>query len=65
MDHDCPHCDEPMYFSGCEADDCSGWGCPDCAYGCDLDFVDAEEGGACAALIAEAEEEAELLRDSQ
>ena len=37
---DCPHCGQPLYFSGCDAPDCSGWGCQDCGTGCDLDFVD-------------------------
>lgn len=44
----CPDCDQPAYDSGCEADGCNGWGCPDCGTGCDLDFVSAEDGGRCA-----------------
>lgn len=45
----CPDCGEPAYDSGCEADGCNGWGCQDCGTGCDLDFLDAEDGGRCAA----------------
>lgn len=45
----CPDCGEPAYDSGCEADGCNGWGCQDCGTGCDLDFLDADNGGRCAA----------------
>lgn len=52
----CPDCNGPAYFSGCTAEDCSGWACPDCGTGCDLDFVDADEGGRCAAAVADDED---------
>ncbi|MFE3326830.1 hypothetical protein [Streptomyces sp. NPDC059176] len=55
----CPDCDEPAYFSGCEAEGCNGWGCPDCGTGCDLDFVDAEDGGRCASYDEDDDEEGE------
>ncbi|KPC92211.1 hypothetical protein ADL27_26245 [Streptomyces sp. NRRL F-6602] len=45
----CPDCEQDAYFSGCDAPGCNGWGCPDCGAGCDLDFVDADGGGRCAA----------------
>lgn len=63
-DHDdpdergCPHCGDDAYFSGCDAPGCNGWGCPDCGEGCDLDFVDAEDGGRCAGVLGEDDEEA-------
>lgn len=44
----CPDCEQDAYFSGCDADGCNGYGCPDCGTGCDLDFVDIDEGGRCA-----------------
>lgn len=44
----CPDCEQPAYDSGCEAAGCTGWGCPDCGTGCDLDFASAEDGGRCA-----------------
>ena len=47
---DCPHCEQPLYFSGCDAPGCSSWGCQDCGTGCDLDFVD---DGDCATALAE------------
>ena len=49
----CPECGGDAYFSGCTAPNCNGWGCPDCSLGCDLDFVDAEEGGRCASAVAD------------
>ncbi|MFF7991737.1 hypothetical protein ACFZDG_18330 [Kitasatospora xanthocidica] len=49
----CPDCGQDAYDSGCPADGCNGWGCPDCGTGCDLDFVDAHDGGRCAAAIAD------------
>lgn len=44
----CPDCEQPAYFSGCDANGCTGWGCQDCGTGCDLDFADADDGGRCA-----------------
>ena len=52
----CPNCGEGAYDSGCTADDCNGYGCQDCGAGCDLDFVDAEDGGRCAAAVDEDDE---------
>ncbi|MFD5564495.1 hypothetical protein [Kitasatospora griseola] len=49
----CPDCGELAYDSGCEADGCSGWACSDCGTGCDLDFLDVDEGGQCAAATDE------------
>lgn len=53
----CPDCEGDSYFSGCEADGCNGYGCPDCGTGCDLDFVDAEDGGRCASSLDEEDDE--------
>ena len=54
----CPDCgEEEAYFSGCTAPGCNGYGCPDCGSGCDLDFVDAEDGGRCASALEELEDE--------
>lgn len=53
----CPDCEEAAYFSGCDADDCNGWGCQDCGTGCDLDFVDAEDGGRCASALEDEEDD--------
>ena len=50
-DH-CSDCQEPFYQSGCDAPGCNGLACEDCATGCDLDFVDAEDGGRCATALA-------------
>jgi hypothetical protein len=52
----CPDCDQPAYFSGCDADGCNGYGCQDCGAGCDLDFVDAEGGGRCASALEDDED---------
>lgn len=54
----CPECDQPAYDSGCESPGCSGWGCPDCGIGCDIDFLDDDES-TCAQAIAEAVEDDE------
>ena len=53
----CPTCGEDAYFSGCTAPGCNGYGCPNCATGCDLDFVDADEGGRCANALDEDDDE--------
>jgi len=53
----CPECEQAAYFSGCDADGCNSYGCPDCGTGCDLDFVDAEEGGRCASALEDADDE--------
>lgn len=60
VDDVCPDCGEPMYSSGCEAPGCTGFGCPDCGVGCDLDFAD---DGWCAAALAavDADEEEDWL----
>lgn len=55
----CPDCDEDAYFSGCEAEGCNSYGCQDCGTGCDLDFVDAEDGGRCANAIEDDEDDEE------
>jgi hypothetical protein len=54
---ECGGCGEPLYDSGCAAPGCNGRACQDCGTGCDLDFVDADEGGRCAAAIAEEDED--------
>lgn len=41
-DH-CPECGESLYDSGCGAPGCTGRGCQDCRWGCDLDFVPEDE----------------------
>ncbi|HCA85494.1 MAG TPA: hypothetical protein DEQ61_08375 [Streptomyces sp.] len=53
----CPDCQGDAYFSGCTAEGCNGYGCQDCGTGCDLDFVDAEDGGHCAADLEDDEDE--------
>lgn len=55
----CPDCGQDAYDSGCDADECNGYGCPDCGTGCDLDFVDAEDGGRCASSLEDEEAEDE------
>lgn len=52
----CPDCEQDAYFSGCDAPDCNGYGCPDCGTGCDLDFLDDDES-TCARDIAERDAE--------
>lgn len=49
----CPRCGQEAYFSGCDVPDCNGWGCPDCGTGCDLDFLDEDDGGRCACALAD------------
>jgi hypothetical protein len=51
-DRGCPHCGGDYYDSGCEAPGCTGYACPDCGAGCDLDFLDAAESK-CAQATAE------------
>jgi hypothetical protein len=53
----CPDCWDAAYFSGCDAPGCNGWGCMNCGTGCDLDFADADEGGRCASVLADAEDD--------
>ena len=53
----CPECDEPAYDSGCDANGCNGYGCPDCGTGCDIDFASADDGGRCAQARDAAEAE--------
>jgi hypothetical protein len=54
---DCPDCGQPFYMSGCDAPGCPGLACQDCGTGCDLDFVDAEDGGRCATALDDEDEE--------
>ncbi|MFJ3878025.1 hypothetical protein ACIPW5_11255 [Streptomyces sp. NPDC090077] len=49
----CPDCDGDVYDSGCPAAGCTGYACPDCGTGCDLDFVSADDGGRCAQAVDE------------
>ncbi|ACU71906.1 hypothetical protein Caci_2997 [Catenulispora acidiphila DSM 44928] len=51
----CEDCGEPLYFSGCDAPGCTGFGCQDCGTGCDLDFMG--DDGTCAQAIAEEDQE--------
>ncbi|GAA1431675.1 hypothetical protein GCM10009601_51150 [Streptomyces thermospinosisporus] len=58
----CPDCEQPAYFSGCDAPGCNGWGCQNCGSGCDLDFCDEDESR-CAQAIAERDEDDEEAED--
>lgn len=49
---ECPHCEEALYHSGCDAPGCNGLACQDCGTGCDLDFA-PEDDSRCAAAIAD------------
>lgn len=49
---DCPDCGQSLYQSGC-----NGLACQDCGTGCDLDFVDAEDGGRCATALDDEDDE--------
>ncbi len=53
----CPDCDEELYVSACDAPGCNSLACQDCGTGCDLDFVDAEDGGRCASALEDEDEE--------
>lgn len=48
----CQDCGGPLYDTGCDAPGCNARCCQECCTGCDIEWLDADEGGYCAIALA-------------
>lgn len=58
---DCPDCGVPMYDTGCPRplNECLGYGCQGCGYGCDRELVPDEDSNCIASTPPMDEDELE------